>query len=257
MSFALDPFSTLVQLALLSFKDNGVKIGIVNNSIVFFENNWFDWSFRTARNFLYSGYSRECFFNFEEPIERAVEYYDLPLLFELAYRGLDKLKGNYRDFKSGNARKAIEATMKCLLRRTRGGSPVHHTAPPQHSASHSAPHSAQSTTPQGRFPAVSSLSSLSSLSSPPLPPLPPPLFVTGGDQPAALHNPNITQGMIDRDSTNTAASPLRTFWRSAEIDVIMLLFRLLVEHPEETYYTQLITNCLKGRQAELLPLLQQ
>lgn len=191
MSFVLDPFSTLVQLALLSFKDNGVKIGIVNNTIVFFENTKFDIAYRSIRYYIFwqPEYSRDCLFNLQDPIERAVEYYDLPLLFDLAYRGLEKLKNNYRDSKSGNARSTIESTMKCLRRTRPSSSPV-----------------------QG-----------------------------SGNEPRHASEP---------------AAPLRTFWRPAEIDVVMLLFRLLVDHPDETYRIQLITNCLKGRETELLPLLQ-
>ncbi len=120
---ALDPFSTLVRLALLNFMNDGVKIGIGNNSIHFFEDTWLDWARRTMLSLSTSGYSRETLHKLRVPMQRALFWYGeaCPDLFELAVNGLAKLKTNYRDTTCstcGNVLETINFTMQIIKSKT-------------------------------------------------------------------------------------------------------------------------------------------
>jgi hypothetical protein len=107
---ALDPFSTLVRLALLNFMNDGVKIGIGNNSIHYFEDTWMDWARRTVLSISSSGYSRETMYKLRIPMQRAVMWFGdaCPELFALAIDGLIKLKTNYRDTACSTCGNVIE-----------------------------------------------------------------------------------------------------------------------------------------------------
>lgn len=100
--FTLDPFSTIVKLALLPYMDNGVKIGICHNSVVFFQPTAIDLARRWFQSWTNIGCTRNCLFHLRTPIERAVLWYKqlTPDLFSTASDGLGKLKTTYE---SGNA----------------------------------------------------------------------------------------------------------------------------------------------------------
>lgn len=101
MSVALDPFSTVVRLALLSFMEDGVKIAIVRHSIVYSKDTLVDRAMRTFLSWTNPGYSREALYTLRHPLELARRWYDVPFLFELAADGLHKLQRNYK-LSSGN-----------------------------------------------------------------------------------------------------------------------------------------------------------
>jgi hypothetical protein len=101
MTLSLDPFSTVARLALLSFMEDGVKIGIVRHTIVYSKDTIIDRALRTLLSLTNSGYSREALYNLRHPLELARRWYDVPFLFELAIDGLHKLQRNYK-LVSGN-----------------------------------------------------------------------------------------------------------------------------------------------------------
>lgn len=113
MDVNLDPLTTVVRLALINYKSGNVKIGITTNGIVIFNDSWMDRSRRTLQYWLGNGCSREFLFALRPPLEQAVIMYRdrFPLLFELAYRGLERLKTTYS---CSNVSETITLAMRTL-----------------------------------------------------------------------------------------------------------------------------------------------
>lgn len=65
----LEPFCTIIKLVLLSYKSEGTKISIYNNSIQFHEPSFIQGLFR-----IWSGDCREDLHNLYNPIIKALEY---------------------------------------------------------------------------------------------------------------------------------------------------------------------------------------
>lgn len=97
MEVNLDPLITVVRLALINYKSGNVKIGISTSGVVLFTDSWMDRSRRTLHYWLGNGCSREFLFALRPPLEQAVVLYRdrFPFLFELAFRGLERLKDTY------------------------------------------------------------------------------------------------------------------------------------------------------------------
>lgn len=98
----LDPMSTIVRLAILSYKEKGTKLSIHNNSLSFQAPNYFQAPLRW-------GYSddRADLHNLHNPIAKALDWYDLKLdyvrtLFELARKGIDTIKECYKGTSESN-----------------------------------------------------------------------------------------------------------------------------------------------------------
>jgi hypothetical protein len=116
-AYALDPFSTVVRLALLPYMPRGVKIGIVNNSIVYFHPTVWHLMWRTLISFVNKGCTKHALYNLRLPFERAIQWYytAAPELFHMARAGLRLLSENYQqDPSSGNVTATI-ASIICLL----------------------------------------------------------------------------------------------------------------------------------------------
>ena len=114
---ALDPFSLVVRLALLPFMEDGVKIGIVDNAVVYFQPNYWDIFWRTIRSLRNPGCTKHSLHKLHTPIERAIDWYhdDVPEVFALARRGLDRLAKTYgNDPNSGNVLATINAVIRML-----------------------------------------------------------------------------------------------------------------------------------------------
>lgn len=92
----LDPLTTVIRLALLSFKPKGTKIGINKHQIVYYYPN----RFQGVSRFIY-GDKRTDLHNLHQPIKKASEWYNytdntkLEYIFSLGHRGLVQLKDNY------------------------------------------------------------------------------------------------------------------------------------------------------------------
>ena len=98
--FLLDPFSTIIYLALLPYKPAGVKIGIEHNHITYFYDCWFDKLRRTLYDRMYCGYSRLAILHLKSPIKRAIEWYhrsNTDEAFQLARQGLEALRSTYEN----------------------------------------------------------------------------------------------------------------------------------------------------------------
>lgn len=90
----LDPFSCIIRLALLSFKERGTKISVSNNKIYFQPPNILQgpvrWTYGDNRNDLH---------NLCNPIIKAIKWYssneDVRNIFIYTIKGLTKLKQSY------------------------------------------------------------------------------------------------------------------------------------------------------------------
>jgi len=115
--FALDPLSTVIRLALLSGFKPGVKIGIVNNTIVIHRPTLIDRMLRTGASFFTQGCTKHALFHLRLPLERAVAWYhhEVPLLFDMALEGLRVLAESYAsDPADGNVTSTIQLVIKIL-----------------------------------------------------------------------------------------------------------------------------------------------
>ncbi len=98
----LDPMSTIIRLAILSYKAEGTKLSIHDNSLYFQAPNYFQAPLRW-------GYSddREDLHNLHNPIAKSLDWYDLKLeyvakIFELAKQGLESIKDCYKGTTESN-----------------------------------------------------------------------------------------------------------------------------------------------------------
>ena len=92
----LDPLSCTIRLGLLTFKEIGTKISFANNRMYFQPPNILQgpvrWTYGDARQDLH---------NLNNPIEKAIQWYDpqenedIKKMFQLAVKGLKNLKQSY------------------------------------------------------------------------------------------------------------------------------------------------------------------
>ncbi len=101
MSQILEPFSTLLKLAIVSFKNTGVKIAINNNKLYLQEPSVFQGTIRYAW-----GNNREELHYLLKPLMRCIELYppgesdELQLIYNHAIEGLKRLKNSYNNHAS-------------------------------------------------------------------------------------------------------------------------------------------------------------
>ena len=94
----LDPLTTIVKIALLSFYEKGSKLSIINNKICIQEPSFYQGTVRWTY-----GDSRNKLFNLREPIEYCMlwfpysKYKELKQIYLLAINGLNNLKESYKD----------------------------------------------------------------------------------------------------------------------------------------------------------------
>lgn len=114
--FSLDPFSTIARLALLPFMEQGVKIGICDNKIEFFDLSITAWVRRNYMDFFRRGCSKHDIFHLRVPVARAIQWYRdaAPGILALAADGLEKLAANYTQH--GN----VTVTVQSMVRLLRG-----------------------------------------------------------------------------------------------------------------------------------------
>jgi hypothetical protein len=115
--FSLDPFTTIISLAILAVMPPGVKLGIRNNSIIFFQPTVFDIISRTFQSITNNGCTRDCLYRLRTPVRRAVEWYgydSCPEVFNMAYKGLARLRETYKQNGGGNVTDTIEFCMQLL-----------------------------------------------------------------------------------------------------------------------------------------------
>lgn len=115
--FSLDPFTTIISLAMLAVMPPGVKLGIRNNSIIFFHPTIVDTISRTLQSLTNNGCTRDCLYRLRTPVRRAVEWYgyeSCPEVFNMAYQGLSRLRETYRQHGGGNVTDTIEFCMQLL-----------------------------------------------------------------------------------------------------------------------------------------------
>ena len=91
----LDPFTTTVRLAILSQLPSGTKIGIYENKIIYYTPDSMQGFYRLVK-----GDKRSDLHNLLLPIKKSVEWYKtdemkMQYIFDLAHKGLVKLKDNY------------------------------------------------------------------------------------------------------------------------------------------------------------------
>lgn len=93
----LDPYTTLVRLAILSQLPPGTKIGIYQNQIVYYPPHSMQGIYR-----MFQGDKRGDLHNLYLPIKKCVEWYTsetdnekVKYVFDLAHKGLVMLKDNY------------------------------------------------------------------------------------------------------------------------------------------------------------------
>jgi hypothetical protein len=93
----LDPYTTLVRLAILSQLPPGTKIGIYKNQIVYYQPDSMQGIYRAFR-----GDKRGDLHNLYLPIKKCVEWYKnedegekVHIVFDFAHKGLVMLKDNY------------------------------------------------------------------------------------------------------------------------------------------------------------------
>ncbi len=90
----LDPLTSVIKLALLTYKNKGTKLSFYNNYIYFSENTIYQFAVRK-----YFGDSYNDLRDLKKSLYKAVDwYYDDPklkYLFEEAIKGLEKLKNTY------------------------------------------------------------------------------------------------------------------------------------------------------------------
>ena len=98
----LDPFSTIIKLALLNYKDVGTKLSIVNNQIYFSEPTLLQPPIRRL-----NGDTRDDIHNLGEPITCAIKWYqhtdvNIDFILKKALKGIEKLKESYTDENQSN-----------------------------------------------------------------------------------------------------------------------------------------------------------
>ena len=110
---ALDPFTTVVRLALINYKTGAVKLGIMPTGLTLFDDTWLDRGRRTLQHWLGNGCSREFLFTLRPALEQAVAMYraEYPMLFEWAYSGLERVKTTYA---CSNVAETIALAMRTL-----------------------------------------------------------------------------------------------------------------------------------------------
>jgi hypothetical protein len=115
--FALDPFSTVARLGLLCFMDPQTKIGICENSLMFFDPSLISWMWRNYWNLVKQGCSRHDLFHLRLPLTRAVAWYKdtAPEVLDYAQRGLEQLSELY--VVHGNVRETINSMVRLLSER--------------------------------------------------------------------------------------------------------------------------------------------
>ena len=91
----LDPFSCIIRLALLSFKQEGIKISISNNKISYHEPNFLQGTIRWS-----NGDNRNDLHNLFNPIIKSLEWFSLQnkkihYIFKFSSLGLRKLMNSY------------------------------------------------------------------------------------------------------------------------------------------------------------------
>ena len=95
----LDPFSTVVRLAMIPHMQGGVKVAIMGNAVRLHPNDLVHKAWRTIMSRVYQGYSRMAVLNLKLPIRRATEWYmsrETRKVFMLAATGLDCLLKTYQ-----------------------------------------------------------------------------------------------------------------------------------------------------------------
>tara|TARA_B100001093_G_C26841197_1_gene1020649 strand:+ start:2369 stop:3079 length:711 start_codon:yes stop_codon:yes gene_type:complete len=94
----LEPFSTLIKLAIISYKEDGIKIAVHNNKLYMQEPGMLQGTIRYAW-----GNNREEIHYLLKPLMRCIELYpptdsnDLQFIYNQAILGLKKLKKNYNN----------------------------------------------------------------------------------------------------------------------------------------------------------------
>lgn len=96
-NYIIDPLTCIIRLGMLHFKDTGTKISINDNRITFNDPHMLQGTIRWS-----NGDNRDDLHNLYRPIIKSLDWYDyskpeMKHLFELAYKGLDKLKNAYKD----------------------------------------------------------------------------------------------------------------------------------------------------------------
>lgn len=98
----LDPMSTILRLAILSYYPTNTKLSIHDNALFLQKPNYYQAPLRW-------GYSddREDLHNLHNPISKALDWYDLELpyvahIFKLAKNGLESLKNCYKGTNESN-----------------------------------------------------------------------------------------------------------------------------------------------------------
>ena len=98
----LDPMSTIIRLAIISYRAPGTKISIHNNSMYFQNPDFLQVPLRMS----YSD-NRSDLHNLHNPILKSLEWYDLKHdymqhIFRLAQKGLKQLKDCYKSVSESN-----------------------------------------------------------------------------------------------------------------------------------------------------------
>lgn len=96
-NFIIDPLTCMIRLAMLSFKQPGTKISIIDNKISFNEPSFLQGTIRWSQ-----GDNRDDLHNLYRPILKSLEWYDLSKdeivnIYEMSIKGLDRLKAAYKD----------------------------------------------------------------------------------------------------------------------------------------------------------------
>ena len=96
-NYIIDPLTCIIRLSMLYFKETGTKISINDNKIKFNEPHMLQGTIRWS-----NGDNRDDLHNLYRPIIKSLDWYDyskpeMKHLFELAYKGLDKLKQAYKN----------------------------------------------------------------------------------------------------------------------------------------------------------------
>ena len=94
----LEPLSCILRMGLLNYKDDGMKISIINNSIQYHENTFYQGLWRS-----YNGDTREDLHNLYNPFLKAFEWYPTEgrsgsmylYFYQKCYDGLMKLITSY------------------------------------------------------------------------------------------------------------------------------------------------------------------
>jgi hypothetical protein len=100
----LNPLTCIARLAVISFKNPGVKLSISSNSIIYQENGILQGTIRWGK-----GDRREDLHNLYEPIDKAIEWYpptcndSMRVIYEYAKDGLKILKKSYANYNINNS----------------------------------------------------------------------------------------------------------------------------------------------------------